>query len=206
MYWHKTPSWLRNLYPGFTWHKPGADKKIFLTFDDGPVPGVTEWVLDQLARYQVKATFFCVGDNIRKYPEVFSGVRRQGHTVGNHTFHHLNGWKTRPEEYLKNTELCQKLLGTDKKIFRPPYGRVTRKQARQLQQAGYEIVMWDVLSGDFDLNLAPEKSLQKSIQATTDGSIVVFHDSHKAKGILTHVLPRYIEYFLEKGYTFDTLA
>ncbi len=206
MYWHKTPPLLQKLYPTFTWQKPEIGKKIYLTFDDGPIPGLTEWVLDQLAQYQVKATFFCVGDNIRKHPEVFSWVRTQGHAIGNHTFNHQNGWKTPHEEYIRNVQFCQKFIGTETKLFRPPYGRITKKQAKQLQQAGYEIIMWDVLSGDFDRKLSPEKCLKKSIAATKAGSIVVFHDNSKAEERLTHTLPRYIEHFLEKGFGFEKLA
>lgn len=205
MYWHKTPSWLQKFYPTFTWRKPDTEKKLYLTFDDGPIPGMTTWVLDQLAQYQIKATFFCVGDNIRKYPEVFSWVRLQGHALGNHTFNHMNGWKTPQDEYIRNTQFCQRFLGTDTKIFRPPYGRIKKKQALQLQQEGYEIVMWDVLTGDFDRKLAPEKCLAKTIEATQNGSIIVFHDNVKAEERITHVLPRYIEHCLEKGFTFEVL-
>ncbi len=206
MYWHKTPSWLRKFYPTFTWHKPSPEKTLYLTFDDGPIPGMTEWVLDQLTQYQVKATFFCVGENIQKYPEVFSWVRTQGHAIGNHTFNHLNGWKTQADEYLRNTQFCQKFLTSKKLLFRPPYGRISRKQAKLLQEKGYEIIMWDVLSGDFDQKLSPEKCLNKTIEATESGSIVVFHDNVKAEKRLSYVLPRYMEHFLAEGYTFETLA
>jgi peptidoglycan/xylan/chitin deacetylase (PgdA/CDA1 family) len=206
MYWHKTPSWLRKFYPTFTWRRPTAENTLYLTFDDGPIPGMTEWVLDQLAQYQIKATFFCVGDNVRKNPEVFSWIRKQGHATGNHTFNHLNGWKTPADEYVRNTQFCQKFLTNEKQLFRPPYGKISRKQATQLQQHGYEIIMWDVLSGDFDRKLSPEKCLAKTIEATESGSIIVFHDNVKAEERLTHVLPRYIEHFLEKGFAFETLA
>lgn len=204
MYLHKTPFWLRVLYPSFTWRGP-ADKTIYLTFDDGPIPGVTDWVLDQLAHYQLKATFFCVGDNIRKHPGVFARILIDGHSVGNHTFHHLNGWQTGCQLYLENVQLCQATLPPGNTLFRPPYGKITRKQALELQNAGHQLIMWDVLTGDFDRSLPPEACLRKSIRATGNGSIVVFHDSLKAQPNLVHTLPKYIGHFLEKGFSFEKL-
>lgn len=180
-------------------------KTVYLTFDDGPVPGVTDWVLAQLTHYQVGATFFCVGDNIRKHPGVFENILAGNHSVGNHTFHHLNGWKTKTEPYLENVQLCQPYLSAQSRLFRPPYGRITGKQAAALQESGYRIVMWDVLTGDFDRNLPPEKCLRQSIRATGNGSIVVFHDSLKAQPNLMYALPKYIEHFLKEGFVFGKL-
>ena len=205
MYFHKTPFWLRALYPSFTWRKPAATKTIYLTFDDGPIPGVTDWVLAQLAHYQVGATFFCVGDNIRKHPGVFENILAANHSVGNHTFHHLNGWKTETRLYLENVQLCQPYLPAQTRLFRPPYGRITRKQAAAVQESGSQIVMWDVLTGDFDPNLPPDTCLRKSIRATGNGSVVVFHDSLKAQPNLIYALPKYIGHFLKQGFAFGKL-
>jgi peptidoglycan/xylan/chitin deacetylase (PgdA/CDA1 family) len=199
------------LYPQLTWSKYSAEKVIYLTFDDGSVPDYTEWVLSQLAVYQAKATFFCVGDNIRKHPKIFQKVLESGHSVGNHTFNHLNGWKTEKEKYIQNVVECQEIMSkhlsyssTQKPLFRPPYGRITKEQIKVLLPH-YEIIMWDVLSGDYSKEISPEICLKKSIQHTENGSIVVFHDSPKAAKNLHYALPRFLEYFLEKGYSFKGL-
>ncbi len=205
MYLHKTPFWLRLLYPTFTWRKPAGEKKIYLTFDDGPIPELTEWILNTLATYQAQATFFCVGDNIRKHPEIFERIQTEGHSIGNHTFHHLNGWKTPRQNYISDVTMCQAYLNKPPQLFRPPYGKVTRSQAHKLQESGYQIIMWDVLTADFDASLSPEKCLQNSLAATTDGSLVVFHDNRKASSNLTYVLPKYLRFFHEKGFTFAPL-
>lgn len=209
MYWHKTPYWLKAFYPGLTWHKSRHEKKLYLTFDDGPIPIVTEYVLEQLQKYGAKATFFCVGDNIAKHPYVFLKIVDQGHRIGNHTFNHIKGWKTKDETYYENIEQCDEILvksykHNDHPIFRPPYGKITKNQVRHLKSR-YEIIMWDVLSGDFDAKLNPETCLKKTIEATRNGSIVVFHDSFKAEKTLRHCLPRYLSHFKEKGYTFEAL-
>lgn len=200
--------WLFNrIYPSMEWKIPVADKKIFLTFDDGPIPDVTEFVLEVLKLYDCKATFFCVGDNLRKYPGVHSKVAAAGHSLGNHTFNHLNGWKTDLLQYIENVTKCQELLhttGTDKQLFRPPYGKITGKQIAALKDE-YRIIMWDVLTGDFDQNLSPDKCLKKSINYTGNGSIVIFHDSIKAERNLKFVLPRFMEHFLAAGYSFDKI-
>lgn len=196
------------IYPELTWSRYTKEKKIYLTFDDGPIPEVTEWVLDILAEYEAKATFFCVGDNIQKHPGVFAKVLAGGHRVGNHTYNHIVGWKTSTEAYLENTKQCASLLpelpSTSRPLFRPPHGRITKAQIRKLLP-NYEIVMWDVLSGDFLLDIGQQKCLDKTIRHTEPGSIVVFHDSIKAEGNLRFVLPRYLQFFKEKGYSFDVL-
>jgi len=206
-YRHRTPALIQALYPKCTWHKSRDEKNIFLTFDDGPIPEMTPLVLNILSSFGVKATFFCVGDNIDKHPEIFQQLISAGHKVGNHTHHHLDGWRTSDNVYLKSVEACQ-LAITDKvmcqSIFRPPYGKATRSQLQQLQGT-HEIVMWDVLSGDFDQSLSPESCLHKTIKATRNGSIVIFHDNVKAKVNLAYALPKYIEDCLEKGYQFKTL-
>jgi peptidoglycan/xylan/chitin deacetylase (PgdA/CDA1 family) len=204
MYWHRNPSWFKYIWPGYVWRKPTRERVLFLTFDDGPIPEVTEWVLAVLAKYGALATFFCVGDNIRKHPEVFAQVLAGGHAVGNHTFHHLNGWRTEYGPYIENAALCQQYLGGPPRLFRPPHGRMTRRQADTLRH-DYQLVMWDVLSGDFDQRLSPSACLRNTINATHSGSIIIFHDSLKARPNLEYALPRFVQYFAQKGYSFRKL-
>jgi peptidoglycan/xylan/chitin deacetylase (PgdA/CDA1 family) len=199
MYWHKNNFLLQWVYPSSLWHKSRQDKIIYLTFDDGPIPEVTEWVLDVLQQYQAKATFFCVGDNIRKHSHIFYQLQQAGHTNN-----HLNGWKTPAGVYINNLKIFEKVAGKDVTLFRPPYGRLTRYQASVVRRT-HQIIMWDVLSGDFDETLAPEKCLHKSISYTENGSIIVFHDSLKARRNLEYVLPRYLEHFHALGYRFEKL-
>ncbi|MDX5435844.1 MAG: polysaccharide deacetylase family protein [Pontibacter sp.] len=207
---YKTPAILKKLWPAYTWQREATQEKIlYLTFDDGPIPEATPWVLDQLAKYKAKATFFCVGDNVRKHPEIAARIQTEGHLLANHTFNHLNGWRVDLKPYVANVALCQQELDkytsdSEKLLYRPPYGRITQKQARQLQ-GKYEIVMWDVLTNDYDNSLSPEKCLRKSIESTQNGSIIVFHDSLKAKRNMMYTLPRYLEHFSGLGYTFQTL-
>lgn len=205
MYLIKSPLLLKWYYPSLLWNKSRTEKVIYLTFDDGPIPNVTDFVLKTLASYQAKATFFCIGDNIIKHPEVFERVKNDGHAIGNHTFNHLKGWKTDDETYLQNTLKCQNL--TQSSLFRPPYGRIKKTQINKLQAhiSNLNIVMWDVLSGDFDINLAPEKCYQNVIKHAENGSIIVFHDSLKAFDRLAYALPKALAYFTEKGYTFAKL-
>jgi peptidoglycan-N-acetylglucosamine deacetylase len=202
MYLIKTPQFIQNMFPHFTWRIPTSEKQIFLTFDDGPIPEVTPWVLEQLEKYQAKASFFCVGDNIRKYPEIFKQVRDAGHTIGNHTMNHLNGWATENLTYFHNIRQGANQANTS--LFRPPYGRVTPKQTQFLLRH-YRIVMWDVLSGDFDTNISPDQVLKNVVQNVAPGSIVVFHDSVKSQERLEYALPKVLEHFTALGYTFDAL-
>nr|BFF39532.1 polysaccharide deacetylase family protein [Tenacibaculum mesophilum] len=184
-----------------------TQKEIFLTFDDGPIPKVTEFVLDQLHLFNAKATFFCIGDNIRKYPAVFSRIINEGHSVGNHTFNHLNGWKNSNTTYINNINKCENLLSHQKtKLFRPPYGKIKRKQAKQLLANGYKIIMWDVLSADFDPTITKEKCLQNVLRNVENGSIIVFHDSIKASDKLYYVLPKVLEEFSLQGYKFKAIS
>ena len=175
---------------------------MYLTFDDGPVPGVTPWVLEQLQAYHAKATFFCVGDNIRKHPHVFQKVIASGHAVGNHTFNHLNGWTTENIPYFHNVRHCANQVHSV--LFRPPYGRLKPKQAQFLQRH-YRIVMWDVLSGDFDPKISAEQCLANVTDNAEPGSIIVFHDSLKAEDKLRTVLPQVLEHFSRQGYQFEKL-
>lgn len=204
MYLIKTPRFIQNLFPNFVWNIPDAEKVIYLTFDDGPIPQVTPWVLKELARYKAKATFFCVGQNIEKYPDIFEQTVREGHAVGSHTYNHLNGWTTNDNiDYYHNVRKCAALMDSD--LFRPPYGRLKPTQAQFLQRH-YNIIMWDVLSGDFDHKVTPEQCLNNVLNNATEGSIIVFHDSIKAKENLTYVLPRMLKHFSELGYVFRNIT
>jgi peptidoglycan/xylan/chitin deacetylase (PgdA/CDA1 family) len=205
MYLVKSPLLLKWYYPSLTWNKSRAEKAIYLTFDDGPIPDVTEFVLKTLRDQQVKATFFCIGDNIRKHPQLFQQLLNEGHKVGNHTFNHLKGWKTDDATYLDNFEQCQRLTGS--KLFRPPYGRIKKSQIRQIRERypDMNIIMWDVLSGDFDLKLTPESCYHNVDKYVENGSIIVFHDSLKAFERLQYALPRSIADLKAKGYQFRTL-
>ncbi len=202
MYLVKTPHFIQNLFPNFTWKIPTNEKTLYLTFDDGPIPAVTPWVIEKLADYNAHATFFCVGDNIRKHPDVYKMIRESGHSVGNHTYNHLNGWQTDNMEYFHNVRRCAKQTGTV--LFRPPYGKIKPKQAQFLQRH-YRIVMWDVLSGDFDHKISKEVCAENVIQNAAPGSIIVFHDSLKAEAKLKYVLPKTLEHFSALGYSFQPL-
>jgi len=205
MYLVKSPLLLKWYYPSLLWNKPRNEKVIYLTFDDGPIPNVTDFVLKTLKVFNAKATFFCIGDNITKHPDVFERVKNGGHAIGNHTFNHLKGWITDDETYIQNILKCQTITQTN--LFRPPYGRIKKSQISNLKSkiSNLEIVMWDTLSGDFDINLSPEKCYQNVIKHTRNGSIIVFHDSLKAFDRLEYSLPRVLKYFSEKGFTFSTI-
>jgi peptidoglycan/xylan/chitin deacetylase (PgdA/CDA1 family) len=190
------------MYPDFIWRIPEKEKTIYLTFDDGPIPEVTPWVLEQLEKYDAKATFFCVGENITKHPEVFSQILKHGHSVGNHTYNHLNGWKTQQEEYFANFEDFEKQQTTV--LFRPPYGRIKKKQAIEILKT-HKIIMWSVLTKDYSSSISEEKCLKNAIKNTSSGSIVLFHDSLKANRNLYYALPRFLEHFSKQGYTFEKL-
>ena len=205
MYIHKTPAVIAALFPDILWSVNTNSKELFLTFDDGPIPEATPWVLDELDRYNAKATFFMVGDNIRKHPGIFEDVIKRNHTVGNHTFNHLKGWKSEDGEFYHNVNKTEEILNSSSSnLFRPPHGRLKWSQYRALKNR-YKIVMWDVLSGDFSGNLSAENCLRKTIQATRNGSIIVFHDSAKTIKKLKVVLPQYLDYFTAKDYTFKAL-
>jgi peptidoglycan/xylan/chitin deacetylase (PgdA/CDA1 family) len=207
MFLHKTNFLMRAMYPKFVWKKSAEEKIIYLTFDDGPIPEVTDFVLETLENYNAKATFFCIGDNICKNPAIFQKILDNGHSVGNHTFNHLRGWSTDDITYLQNVVKCQTEIqknGYQSKLFRPPYGRIKHKQANSLL-TDYEIVMWDVLSGDFSQDLSPETVLHKTIKYTDSGSIVLFHDSIKANAKMSYSLPRFLEHFSSQGFQFSKL-
>ena len=200
MYLVKSPLLLKWFYSALTWNKSRSEKIVYLTFDDGPIPNVTDFVLNTLKTFNIKATFFCIGDNIIKHPELFERLKTEGHSIGNHTFNHLNGWKTDDETYLNNILKCQELTQTP--LFRPPFGRIRKSQARNIAS---EIIMWDVLSADFDTTLSPQKCYHNVIKNTQNGSIIVFHDSLKAFERLQYALPKAIEYLINEGYQFGKL-
>lgn len=204
MYFVKTPTFIRRLFPKLTWKMPVTEKVLYLTFDDGPHPQITPWVLAQLEKHKAKATFFCIGENVQKYPDIYQQILEQGHAVGNHTYHHLNGWMTNNKVYYENIAQCTKLVNSS--LFRPPYGRLTPWQIRQLRK-DYRIIMWDVMSGDFDPTISKEQCLKNVLDNIEAGSIVVFHDSLKAEEKLRYVLPRILECFNSKnGYFLAQLA
>ena len=208
--WVKTNKWIKNFFHNLVWDVPNSENKIYLTFDDGPIPEVTEWVLDILKSEGIKATFFCIGDNIKKHPDIFKRILSEGHQIGNHTFNHLNGWKTNTNEYIENFKLYEaellKLNIKNSFLFRPPYGKIKTQQSRIIRKLSYKIIMWDVLSYDFDNSITPERCLENVISNTQQGSIIVFHDSIKSEKNLRFALPKAIKVLKEKGFVFDVIS
>ncbi len=203
MYFVHTPYFVRKFYnKNLIWNIPTKEKKIFLTFDDGPVPGFTNEILSILNQFNAKATFFCVGENINNHKNEFEEILNNGHIVGNHSFNHLNGRKTNFEDYISNIEKSNQLYKTI--LFRPPYGRITSEQIKEVSK-NYKIIMWTVLTGDFDKNVSKEKCLKNAIKYTKKGSIIVFHDNKKTKEKVLFALPRFLEYFIKNGFVFETL-
>lgn len=200
------PAWYQALKKEYTWQGPKAPKEkvLYLTFDDGPIPGVTPWVIDQLASYQAKATFFCIGDNARKHSAILEQLIQAGHAIGNHTYHHLNGAKTNTERYLEDYDRCAKLVPS--KLFRPPYGRIQKEQARAIRRAGSKIIMWDSLAGDWDAKRQEQDCFSAIEKNARSGSIIVFHDSIKAWPRLSKALPRVLAHYHKLGYTFKSLS
>lgn len=200
---------LKKIYPKFVWELPNDEKKIYLTFDDGPIPEITEWVLSVLKEYNAKATFFCIGENVQKHPAEFQKILHDGHAIGNHTFNHLNGWKTTNNDYLENVERCKIELekrGCQTQLFRPPYGKIKTAQSKKVAQLGYKIVMWDIISKDYDKNTSKEGCVNNVLNAIKPGSIIVMHDSIKAFSKVEHALPIVLKKLSEKGYTFEKLS
>ncbi|MGI9532732.1 polysaccharide deacetylase family protein [Lutimonas sp.] len=206
----KTPRLVQKFFYNYSWRIKTDQKEIYLTFDDGPVPDFTPWVLDTLDKFDAKATFFCVGENIQKYPQIYQKIKDGDHSIGNHTFNHLQGWKTPTSKYVKNIlkadSYLQNETGTSgQKLFRPPHGRIRPLQAKILRKKGYKIIMWDVLSGDFDQGLNKKECLEHTIKNISNGSIVVFHDSDKSFKNLDYVLPKVLEHFSSRGFNFKAL-
>jgi peptidoglycan-N-acetylglucosamine deacetylase len=184
------------------WKLPDPSKSIYITFDDGPIPEVTPQVLEILRNHNAKATFFCVGDNVRKYPEVYSQILKEGHATGNHTFSHQKGNKTNDEHYFNDIDKCGELVKSP--LFRPPHGRIKLSQIKYLKHK-YKLIMWSILTGDYNHKLSKEQVLNNSIRHTKDGSIIVFHDSLKASERMLYALPRMLEHFTAKGYKFEKI-
>lgn len=216
-YFVKTPSLVPVIYRNQIWSFSSKEKNIYLTFDDGPTPEVTDWVLKILQQYNAQATFFCIGKNIEEHPTIFKRIINQGHAIGNHTYNHLNGWKTSTKEYLdsvlKTEELIQILKPetsnlepqTSNFLFRPPYGKIKASQTKSLLKNKYTIIMWSVLSADFDNMVDANKCLDNVVKNTENGSVIVFHDSVKAFDKLKIVLPKVLEHFNDKGYSFKKI-
>lgn len=200
---YSVPFWLRAFYPkNLIWRMPHEQHEIFLTFDDGPVPEATPLVISILKKFDIKATFFCVGENVKKHPGVFGQLKANGHSIGNHTFHHAKAWKTDFNTYLSEVEECNQLVSSP--LFRPPHGQINHRLARELGKK-YRIFMWSALTGDYNRDLTGEQCLANAVKNTSPGAIIVFHDSIKALERMEYALPLYIEYCLQKGYTFKVL-
>ena len=201
-YWVNTPNWFKRLYPSkMVWdfcHE--TTNSVYITFDDGPNPIATPFVLEQLEHYNAKATFFCVGNNVQKYQGIYNSILEQGHSTGNHTFDHLNGWKTESSQYVSNIEKAGKLIGS--KLLRPPYGRIKYSQIRKLRKSnkGWKLVMWNLLSADFDNQISPENCLENVLNNIKPGAIVIFHDSQKAWDRMQYALPKVLAYCKEKDW------
>lgn len=203
MYLHKTPRLIRAIAHDFIWRIPTDNREVFLTFDDGPTPIITEKILDLLAQFDAKATFFCIGKNAQNHPQIVTRILNEGHAIGNHTQTHRRGWKTGYAQYLRDVVQAKQHLNTT--LFRPPYGQITRSQTRALKNQ-FHLIMWDILSGDFDPEMSVEQCIQIVSNQCVPGSIVVFHDSMKASPILLQSLPIILQQLKEKGFAFSAIT
>ena len=203
----KTPWFVKKIFSSYVWSLPGDDHSVYLTFDDGPDPEITTWVLDELKKYDARATFFCTGNNVEQYPEIYQRILENDHAVGNHSYSHYNGWETNEDKYISDVEAATKFISSH--LFRPPYGRIRNGQAKRipdaLQRSDAKIIMWDVLSADFDLSYTPQQCLSNVLKNFSPGSIIVFHDSQKASSNLKYALPRVMEVLQEAGYGFKKI-
>jgi peptidoglycan/xylan/chitin deacetylase (PgdA/CDA1 family) len=193
------PGWFTGLFSNAIWHLPSIEKVVYLTFDDGPVPGVTSSIIEILKGHNIKATFFCVGENVSKYPDIFNEIIKEGHAVGNHTFYHIKGIKHSNSYYYNNVEMAGRLIKSN--LFRPPYGLMKRSQYLYLNKK-YKIIMWDVISCDYDSSITPEKCISNVVDFVRNGSIITFHDSYKAEKNVLAALPKVIEKLIDEGYSF----
>ena len=205
-YFVKTPWLLKKIYPECTWDIETEEKTLYLTFDDGPHPEATPYVLEELKKYNARATFFCIGKNVKQYFEVYKQTISGGHQPGNHTYHHLNGWKSKDKDYLEDIAEAAKII--DSNLFRPPYGKITKFQSKALggERFNLKTIMWDVLSGDFDISIKPENCYLNVINNAKPGSVIVFHDSLKALPAVKYTLPKVLEYFSERGFRFEVIS
>jgi len=206
-YFIKTPWIAKKFFSSYVWSLPANENEVYLTFDDGPHPIITPWVLEELEKYNAKATFFCLGSNIERFPDTYQSILDAGHATGNHTYNHLNGWKTEDKKYLADVSSASQIINSN--LFRPPYGRIKNSQAKKisdaLQKSNARIIMWDVLSADFDTSLSPEQCLTNVLDNVLPGSIVVFHDSEKAFTNLKYVLPKTLQSLNEEGFAFKKI-
>lgn len=197
------PKVVKSIFPHFVWNIDSTQKTLYLTFDDGPTPEITNWVLDCLKSYNAKATFFCIGNNVELYPEIYNRIIKEGHAVGNHTFNHIKGWNVSTTDYINDVNKASNLI--DSKLFRPPYGRLKPKQGKALIKKGYNIIMWSVLSLDWDKSITLTQCYNNVVKKAVSGNIIVFHDSVKASKKMMFALPKVLEYFTEKGFEFKRI-
>ena len=222
----KLPLFINKIFPKYVWNLPTEEQVMYLTFDDGPTPVITPWVLDILDKYNAKATFFCIGNNIEKHPEIFQETLKRGHATGNHTYNHLKGWQANTTNYLEEIKQTQDVIDREVEkflisnqqspisnlqskisdLFRPPFGQITNKQGAKLIALGYNIIMWSVLAVDWSPNTSKEKALKNVINNAKNGSVVVFHDSVKASKNMQYALPQMLDYFSKKGFRFKALT
>ncbi|HEY0039560.1 MAG TPA: polysaccharide deacetylase family protein [Flavisolibacter sp.] len=206
-YFIKTPWWARAFFSSYVWRMPTKEKTVYLSFDDGPHPTITPWVLNELKKFSAKATFFCIGNNVVQHRSVYERVVAEGHAIGNHTFHHLNGWKTSDKTYLADVAKAADVMSTN--LFRPPYGKIKKEQAEALKHGvngtQHNIIMWDVLSADFDTSISPGQCTRNVLKNVRSGSIVVFHDSEKAFTNLKKTLPEVLSALQNEGYRFEEI-
>ena len=207
--WIKTHRIIKKIFSNYVWDIPNDENKVYLTFDDGPTPEITEWTLKLLEKHNAKATFFCIGDNVKKFPAIYQKIISSKHSIGNHTFNHLNGWKTENNIYFENVALSKtehyKLSTEHCQLFRPPYGKIKPSQSKILRKLGYKIIMWDVISYDFDETISKEECLENVLKNVKSGSIIVFHDSQKSFKNLEYALHRTLEFLDEKGFVCDRI-
>lgn len=194
----RIPRMITWFFPSRVWRIPTTQKKLFISFDDGPHPTITPMVLDMLAANGAKASFFCIGDRVKRYPEIYQRILDEGHAVGNHTFHHLNGWKTSNDDYATDVEWAAEVI--DSRLYRPPYGRMKSSQASAISDKGFKTIMWTVLSGDYDASLSPEKCAQRVVGNIKPGFIHLFHDSEKAEQNMIHALAKLLDASKTKGF------
>ncbi len=199
----RTPLLLQHAFRDVIWNIPNEKKVIYLTFDDGPTPEVTDWTLNTLDCYRAKATFFCVGENVKTHPDIFERIKANGHAIGNHTHNHIKGWKSSTQDYLNNIEKASSYISS--KLFRPPYGQIYPRQIAAISKLKYKIIMWTILSLDWNNQVSKEKCLKNVIDNSSDGDIIVFHDSIKASNNMMYTLPKVLEYFSKKGFEFKRI-